>query len=424
MKNAEFPFKTLLNWGTWVCFGAFTCLSGYAQNSYTVSDVVAPNGVVDEADIQHFIDLAEVSGGAVHIPAGTYTLNATLTIQADGVFLSGEDVGTTILEVADDVDNHAISCFGADRIGIRDLTIDGNRDQQTAGHGIRLENVVGGWFSRLHIRDTHGYGIGAEESENPPETPQFHNLHFSQITIERPGLDGIDFKNPDDSNRALHFSNITIIEPGAGETSGNFAGMDIRGEAHLNNITVRDVDHDTSPGSRYGIRFRETGEDHGIGGRYSTLSNFRVEGSGNLTVGVYLADLEIQVSNGHILGTQVGLRSFAKNNAVVNVTARSCGTGFHLMQDPDPPNALGGKQNRLTNCSAISCGTGFSIEDDRCSLIGNLAHNNSGPGYEITATANDTIAVGNQAIANNGTGNDVVDNGTNTHQQTNTGSGW
>ena len=106
----------------------------------TVMDSTAINAAI--------LDAALAGGGVVHIPAGVWTVNATLT-WASNVQLVRNGIGITILRAGNGLNSDVINGGGANvalinlaaapgtgsnggltACGIRDLTIDGNK----AGH--------------------------------------------------------------------------------------------------------------------------------------------------------------------------------------------------------------------------------------------------------------------------------------------------
>jgi parallel beta-helix repeat protein len=162
------------------------------------------DGVADDtAAIQAAIDAAaEVGGGEVYIPAGTYIVSGDgdatdgcLQIKSN-VHISGDGMGATTLKLADGSSQNITgiirSAYGEEThdFGVSDLTLDGNRDH-TSGK-------VDGWFNgyipdedghdsnvtleRVEIKDCSGYGFDPHE--------QTVNLLIKDCVSHGNGLDG------------------------------------------------------------------------------------------------------------------------------------------------------------------------------------------------------------------------------------------
>ncbi|WP_059049993.1 glycosyl hydrolase family 28-related protein [Paenibacillus senegalimassiliensis] len=261
------------------------------------------DGVADDTTaIQAAITDAYNSGrGLVFLPAGVYIVTG---IQyRSNITIKGAGVGATVVKLKDNTPNTSVfNCTPeVSDVCIRDLTIDGNRNNQTVyGHGIRSGTeggIIGGLFFNLHIKNTGAYGIGFQKGT-------FKNVRLENITTENTGLDGIDIKNISNNNDIIFCDNITVINPGRDLSQTVQAGVDCRGPVVLSNIIVRGLDRDQT-----GIRFRPSGETTGIGGGKSSLTNFSVYGTGakSGTVGVATGDPDVRISNGYVYNTDYGI---------------------------------------------------------------------------------------------------------------------
>lgn len=114
-------------------------------------------GVVDATTaIQAAVDAAEVIGGQVYLPAGTYTTSGTITIQASGVGLCGPKGGRWVATINCTTANAAIAVSnGAEYTTISDIRIDGD---DTATYGITLNLADITTIQRCYIQDC-GTGI-------------------------------------------------------------------------------------------------------------------------------------------------------------------------------------------------------------------------------------------------------------------------
>ncbi|WP_460427392.1 glycosyl hydrolase family 28-related protein, partial [Azotobacter armeniacus] len=172
---------------------------------YNIKDFGAMgDGATDDtAAIQAAIDAAHASGGGtVYLPAGEYRISGGgepsdggLTIKSN-VYLAGAGMGETVIKMVDgwgqDVTGMVRSAYGEEtsNFGMRDLTLDGNRDNTTG--------KVDGWFNgyipgqngadrdvtleRVEVREMSGYGFDPHE--------QTINLVLRDSIAHDNGLDG------------------------------------------------------------------------------------------------------------------------------------------------------------------------------------------------------------------------------------------
>lgn len=99
----------------------------------------------DTSAIQAAIDAASTAGGGrVYIPAGVFVV--TGIVIKNRVWLEGAGHRATVLYLDDSSNDHVITSYkatgseaNAQSFSIKDLMIDGNKDNQTAGEGIHIE---------------------------------------------------------------------------------------------------------------------------------------------------------------------------------------------------------------------------------------------------------------------------------------------
>jgi parallel beta-helix repeat protein len=95
----------------------------------------------DYTAIAAAITAASVSGGVVYFPAGNYKIGTGLTISSSNVTLMGSGFGSTTITLNNSVNSSAVTISGTGTVGVTicDLTIDGNKANNTSGHGIRID---------------------------------------------------------------------------------------------------------------------------------------------------------------------------------------------------------------------------------------------------------------------------------------------
>lgn len=173
---------------------------------YNVRDYGAVgNGVKDDrAAIQKAIDAASAAGGgSVYIPSGVYSVSGGgnskslgCLIIRDNVTVYGDGIGQTTVKLKNGWDKDVTGVFRTEfaveshDIGLRDLTIDGNRANNTG--------KVDGWFSgvkpgspgtdtnitidSVEIKNCSGYGFDPHERTT--------NLQLTNSVSHHNGLDG------------------------------------------------------------------------------------------------------------------------------------------------------------------------------------------------------------------------------------------
>ena len=264
-----------------------------------------------------------MGGGTVDLDPGTAIVSAPgidhcIRILSN-VTLQGAGKNITFLKLADHQDDMVVDVFGATNVGLRDLTIDGNRANQTAGvHGFRSGGVDGLLIQNVMIKETNSYGMGLEEGTQK-------NVRIIDVDILNTSDDGIDFKNPNNDNDLIIIDRVNITNPGLGAFTGQ-TGIDVRGPARLSNIHVRGV-----KAQNVGIRFRNTGiAGAGIGGHKSSLTNFSVYCDNDTNnMGVSVPAFGVQIANGYVNGAAYGVNILGANCEVANVQTDECDIGFY-----------------------------------------------------------------------------------------------
>lgn len=98
------------------------------------------DGTADDVQINAAITALASTGGIIQLEAGEYTLADTISITASNITLRGTGFSGTTLALANGVNDHAISITGTGVISVcvEELTVDGNKGNQTAGSGIYI----------------------------------------------------------------------------------------------------------------------------------------------------------------------------------------------------------------------------------------------------------------------------------------------
>jgi polygalacturonase len=350
----------------------------------------------DTIAIQAAIDAAiRKGGGEVFFPPGSYVIGVIGTgldlSGANNVKIVGSGIGTTSVYAAPGTNWHIFSFANASDVGISDMTINGNRETQNAGHCIRGAEINGFTIENVHLQDCYGYGIGLQSGT-------FARVFINSVVIEDVGQDGIDIKNLKSNNEQVFISNLLIKSPGRNRV--NQSGLCLRGHIILSNIVVS-FSEKTMAGA-VGVRFRagEVSTIHGIGGHYSSLSNFSINGNDSST-GVIVSAREVQISNGYISGGTRGVWITANDASVTNVAARNVDGAAFLLDS-------GANYTKIVNSRAVACTTGLAIESEYNNISNSEFRGNSSYGIHL-----DTTAYQNRIFHNNVTANrtDLFDRG-------------
>lgn len=120
------------------------------------------DGGDDQVQINQALNEAAADGGGkVTLSSGTFHLNEPIAIPASqGLTLEGDGWGT-VLRVAGGVDRYAVHFNGAGdtRVQLRDMTINANGGEQSAGGGVWAPGAVQCLFENLHVTDFYDTGI-------------------------------------------------------------------------------------------------------------------------------------------------------------------------------------------------------------------------------------------------------------------------
>lgn len=351
----------------------------------------------DRAAIQDAIDDA-VQAGCGKVTFGdseaTFLIDSahpTQTGQAlfcdgDNVFLEGLGPAFTTLKLGDGVNSSVIDFESMVGGGISGIEIDGNRANNTSGHGIRGANSLTGFTIKdMYIHDTGSYGIGLQYNTGQGST--YKDLLIKDVLIEDTGSDGFDVKNPDEANRNNRMVNVTVRRAGLNTSLTGQACIDLRGIWNIVNPICEDYNN-TSARCTAGIRFR-TGDVSTplTGSQWSTLTNFYIKGTVDSTVnGITAEAYQVEIVGGQIFTCGKGILFNGPEISATAVTARECTYGFFMDTDSNGTN--------LTGCTARSnSSTGFYVKSDGCSITGLQARGNA-YGINLQSTSQNTVLSG------------------------------
>ena len=249
------------------------------------------DGATDDSNaIDAGIFWGDKTGGKLVFGFGV-TLTGRIDIDNLTVDISGLSMDFSILKLVDNADNHVVFLSGQTSIKLSNLTIDQNRANQTAGHGVRLGGTNRTRFDNLRIINVNSYGIGVQGGSN-------YKPKWTNIEIENCGSDGIDIKDYNNNNDVIVIDNATFKNVSTINT--NDVAIDVRGGINATNITVTT---ETGSSSR-GVRFRQGGSQGRAG--FGVINGFVFKGHG--------ADTTIAID----------LDSESKNFVISNIDCTDC----------------------------------------------------------------------------------------------------
>ena len=354
-------------------------LETYLQNRHVTN--VKDFGAVGDgvADDTNAIATAVALGSQVYFPAGTYLTDQIVV--TSNTMLVGDGIGSTTLKLNGNVNNNLISINTHSDIRIENMTLNQNRDNQTAGHGIRLASVSGITIDNVRIINAYNYGIGAQVGT-------IEDVIIQNVDIDGCGADGIDFKNHNDNNANNVIDNVTIKNIGIGRVDKT--GIDVRGPVMMSNIYIEL----SNASSHDGIRFRpgELGATNGLGGHHSSLTNFEIVDTGSAGIGLYILARDVKVSNGVIRSPQIGVQTNDINNKISNVTVlNSNASSYEVIAD----------DTTLVNCQADSSSAiGFDVAGANATLTNCYSTDNTTHGIRIQSSATNCRVFGGKVNGN------------------------
>lgn len=363
---------------TQVLRGGVFDIRDYGGVATTSTTAVA---TVNTAALQAAVNAAHLAlGGLVYIPPGDWyfqhgLLDVNVVCQLDDkdyICIEGAGVGVTRLHLINNADSNFFNLTGGSTfISIRNMELNGNRANQTAGivHGIRGDAFSGLWLENLYIHDISHYGIGIEGF-----IQQY--LFFSNLKIENVGGDGFDQKNKSDVNLFQVANNITVLNFGL--SSGTQAGWDCRGAWQMTNYVCHFSNTD---GSGFRIRNGEinTVAGGGFGGHRSHISNFEIYGPGaaSSSTGVENVGRDVTFSNGYIRDVLFGFSCSydvttsqgGQRGVATAIVAEAYGTAGFITSSGAVDNTFTDCTANGFNSSSVATGTyGFRMRSTGCTI--------------------------------------------------------
>jgi hypothetical protein len=205
---------------------------------------LSPSGGDDSTAIQSAINsVASGGGGVVTLERGTYVINATLTIPSY-VTLKGQGIDVTILRLKNGANQSVITTTdtsslisgntagGAKYWGVTDLTIDGNKTNNTSGHGIYSYSRTFK-IDRVKVEEVKDRGIYTKwcsscAAWDDDASDMFMEAMINDVYVQSCGQEGIYFNGPHDA-RISHVLVALCSQTAIGNYDGIYVGPNAGG---------------------------------------------------------------------------------------------------------------------------------------------------------------------------------------------------
>ena len=347
--------------------------SNSTQTDKDAADYVA-TGTNDGATVNTALATLPASGGKIYLMKGTYTLGATSINMPNNTTLAGSGT-STILAYPNAMANATYKAITntdvttGTHVSIRDIMIDGNRDNQTTGnfYGIYFDNmgsgtgasaIDGGKIDNVIVKNIYGWGIYLTASS--------HNT-ISGNTATRSNLYGISLSASSNSNTV----------------TGNMVQYHTNAGIHVSASSHNTISGNTAQGNNYGIFFQNASSN--------TVT-------GNTTQG----------------GTNYGMRlDTSSNNTITGNTIRDNGTrGITLLTSSNSNNISG---NSFSDNGGASANNAIYLDaSDSNSITSNVISDISASTTNYAININNSTADTNYLADNTLGGSSVQDLGAGT----------
>lgn len=148
-ENATSTFTGAISVSGWALSTSTTVCRAPEHCQYQANSTTADTAI--QAAITY---ITNAGGGTVYIKAGTYTLNAPITIVGSGIRIQGEGNHATILVLKNSFNDYAIKVDGAalrERLEFRNFKVDGNNANQTSGGCIMATSTARSTFDTMWL---------------------------------------------------------------------------------------------------------------------------------------------------------------------------------------------------------------------------------------------------------------------------------
>lgn len=377
-----------------------------AQPIYVQTWMTSADGTDVKPAIQRIKDAGLLGSGAhVVLPRGNYTASGGVNggsylfsfVSCSSIVVEGSGRGTTTIVATSAANIGFVNCVSLENATFRNFTFDANRPNQTstAGiHGLRGNTMTNVLFEDLEIKQTISYGFGAQAGT-------FTNVRLNRCKFDRPGADGIDFKNPNSANSGCTVNEVEVVDWARRDPSVAKAAIDVRGLVEVTNCIARWTDVSSTAVATNHVAYRAR-PDASSGVTYSNVSP-AIPVEGELVASVSSgATARVRVVSGSASLTQggVGLEEVVGTFVPGNLITFGANTATIVSYTAGSDNGGGG--STFTNCIALgptttTIGVGFALLDDGARIVGGSARNQK-TGITIQSGGTRAVVLGTEIV--------------------------
>ncbi len=149
------------------------------------------DGIADDVEIQAAIEALPAGGGDIRLSEGTFYIASTILWTKGGVYIKGAGLDVTILKMVNNANTNMFqtgSTYGTNRqrIGLFDMTLDGNYANQSSGKGIDGTGLVYFTLSHMKLISFKDEAIYATSSAN--RSPYYTGMwYFDNFSVSDSG---------------------------------------------------------------------------------------------------------------------------------------------------------------------------------------------------------------------------------------------
>jgi hypothetical protein len=294
------------------------------------ADYVA-DGTDDQAQIQTAIDALPSGGGKVVLLEGNYSIGEPITITANNITIEGEGENTVLTEENGvlEADYGIISVSNAQYFVLRDLKLDGNKDNQSAyvqtPAVVSFSYVTYGLVENIHLLNSMGDGVEPNNSTNITVRSSHihdcteHAIHYNGVT------NGWILEN------YLHDDGNSLIAQGHGGVKNVVVSNNILETANSGSfmIQVSGNDTDASMRERVYVTNNIMDLDGGLGiyvaedATHILIAHNDIRNGGGRVVDVGDGAEDVRILYNDAEDSERGIRVYGSHNYVVGNTVRN-----------------------------------------------------------------------------------------------------
>ena len=212
------------------------------------------DGVTDNSIIMGTVaDYCTSTGRSVDAGSGGTYMMGELSLVNRKLNLVGCAISRPTIKLIGGGNSNVLQTQQNGALYLENIIVDQNRENQTAGHGIRSGGCSAMRLKNTRIQNCVNYGIGFQAGSS-------RGVYFEDLEIDTTGRDGVDIKDLATSNEVIRIRGLTVSNYGIDFV--NQAALDVRG-----------------PVDAIGLRVFVSGENNAVRNRQSGVQGRAGSGS-------------------------------------------------------------------------------------------------------------------------------------------------